>query len=185
MATFWSVFQYSNLTFAFAGVADPEHFEPNRTTFKELIGGALSVIQNSIEPIPDVVKEVVVHEYMDWNEPSSMEKLRSKVVQFYSDMMFTAPMLLTLSHHSKLAKESKSTYMYKFDVILPRTLMSTPSWFNNATHGDELMYVFFAEDSPMFNVLPGHEDQQIEDWERNVAKYVITLWTNFAKTGWV
>ena len=75
--------------------------------------------------------------------------------------------------------------MYKFDVILPRTLLPTPSWFNNATHGDELMYVFFAEDSAIFNVLPGHEDQQIEDWERNVAKYVMTLWTNFPKTGWV
>lgn len=167
----------------FTGVADPENFAPNRTSFKDFIPDAWSFVLNTVEPIPEAVKEVVAHEYIDWSEQNNMEKLRSKAVQILSDMMLTAPMLLTLSHHSKLKKESKSTYMYKFDVILPSTLLPTPSWFKNATHGDELKYVFFEETSEIFKSLPGHEDTQIEDWERDVAKYVMNLWTNFAKTG--
>ena len=75
--------------------------------------------------------------------------------------------------------------MYMFDVILPQTLLPTPSWFKNATHGDELKYVFFEETSEIFKGMPGHEDTQIEDWEIDVAKNVMDMWTNFAKTGWV
>ena len=145
----------------------------------------MSLYLNTGEPVPEAVKEVVAHEYVEWSEPNNMEKLRSKAVQVISDMMFTAPMIYTLSHHSNLKQESKSTYMYKFEVILPKTLLPTPSWFKNATHGDELKYVFFEETSEIFKGMPGHEDTKLEDWEKDVAKYVMDLWTNFAKTGWV
>ena len=163
---------------------DPESFAPNRTSFKDFVPGALAQVRNfPPEEVSDVVKEIVAHEYIDWSDPDNVEKLRTKAVQIISDAMFTAPMQLVLNQHSKLARESKRTYMYKFDIILPRTMLPTPSWFNNATHGDELMYLFFDEDNQFFNDLPGHDGQEIEDWERDVAKYVMDLFTNFAKTG--
>ena len=128
---------------------------------------------------------IIAHEYTDWSDPDNMEKRISKVLQILQDKWLTAPTEFELSEHSKVAQDSISTYMYMFGIIPPRNIYTTPSWFHNATHGDILLYLFYDEDSPLYLNLPGPAptDRQLEDWERDAAKYVMDLFTNFAKTG--
>ena len=166
-----------------SGTPDPENFQPNRTSFKEFVPLALSYMFRTVEEVPDALKEVIAHEYTDWSDPENLDTIRTKSVQLLSDIMWTASMLQTLSEHASLAEESKNTYMYMFSVIPSAHAVYVPSWFNNATHGDELLYEFFEEDGGMMNLMPGQEDFKPEDWERGVAEYIMTLWSNFAKTG--
>ena len=135
------------------------------------------------EEVPNIIKEVVAHEYTDWSDPENIDIIRTKAIQVLSDMVFTAPMLQTLSGHASLAEESKNTYMYTFSVIPSTHVLPVPSWFNNATHGDEFLYEFFEEDGGVLTLMPGKENFKPEYWERWVAEYVMTLWSNFAKTG--
>ena len=165
-----------------AGVNGLEEFEPNQVYLKDKFIPA--VLQSSVE-VPEVLKEMIAHEYTLWDEPNNMERRRSKALQLMSDKFFTASMEFTLSEHSKLAKDSISTYMYQFGIILPKTMYPTPSWFHNATHIDELMYIFYDEDTPLYHNLPSPTDRQLEDWESDAARYVMDLFTNFAKTGYV
>ena len=174
----------AHLYISFTGVPDPENFQPDLATFRdEFVPNALSLLFRTAGDVPDIVKQVVAHEYTDWNEPNNLDAIRKKSVQLLSDMVFTSPMLQSLSGHASLAKESKNTYMYVFSVIPSKHVLPTPSWFNNATHGDEFAYEFFEEDGGVVSLMPGLKDYKPEDWERDVAQYFMTLWSNFAKTG--
>ena len=169
---------------AFSGVPDREHFQPNLTTFRDdFVPNGLTLMFRTLADVPDIVKQVVAHEYTDWNDRSNLDLIRRKSVQLLSDMVYTSPTLQSVTGHASSAQESKNTYMYVFSVIPSRHTLYVPSWFDNATHGDEFSYEFFEEGGGTMSLLPGFEDYEPEDWERGMAKYVMTLWSNFAKTG--
>ena len=168
----------------FSGVPDPENFQPDLTAFRDdFVPNALSLMFRTVEDVPDIVKQVVTHEYTDWNEPNNLDTIRKKSVQLLSDLVFSSPMLQSLSGHASVAQESKNTYMYVFSVIPSRHTLPVPSWFNNATHGDEFAYQFYEEKDGTMSMIPGLEDYKPEDWEMDMAQYIMTLWSNFAKTG--
>ena len=173
---------FHNMTFA--GIPDPETFQPNRTSFiNEFIPNALTNIFLKAEDVPDIIKEIVAHEYIDWSDPDNQDTIRDKSVNLLSDLVFVSPMLHALSGHAKLAQKSKNTYMYKFSVIPSYRVMPMPSWLQTATHGDDFNYLFMEEDGGAVSRMTGHEHYRPERWEWDMAQYFMTLWTNFAKSG--
>lgn len=165
-----------------AGIADPEQFEPNRTYLEgDLIPTALSFVFG--KDIPQVMLDLFIHEYKVWADPENMEKIRNKLMQIYADFMFSAPMVETIGYHTSVSKKSKKTYVYKFDIKPSDSFLPVPSWVENANHMDELEYIFFDEIAGVMTNLPSKDGYMPQEWENDIAEYMITMWSNFAKTG--
>ena len=133
--------------------------------------------------VPEIVKDIVTAEYTDWSDQQNGQKIRIKMADLTADHMFSAPMLEASDLHNILGDISKDTYMYLFDALPSKRLYPiVPSWSKNASHADELIYLFYGEQGGHASLLHGEEYGKRE-WERAFAKQLITLWTNFAKTG--
>ena len=162
------------------GVLDTENLEPNRTDYEEqLIPRALSALGTDV---PEVIKDLVAHEYTDWSDPEDMKKRLHKLTAIVTDTFFSLSLLETIARHESLAKDNRGTYMFVFDVEPSRHLLQTPTWSKRATHGDELLYLFLGESNEIGKAMTG-EDYKPENWEIEVARYIMDMWSNFAKTG--
>ena len=162
------------------GIDDPETFEPNRTYIDDNVLPVL--LPSELGKIPEIVNGIVSHEYTDWHDPESMERRREKLIALYSDIYFGVPLTETTKRHRSLSKTS-STYMYLFDILPSVRAMPTPSWSSKANHADELLYVFFEEADGLALAMPWTKDWKPTDWDRENSKYIMTMWTNFAKSG--
>ena len=169
------------------GVADPDSFEPNRTYYNEnLIPEALAVAfgLDSAADVPELVADVVRHQYTHWPDPELMEAIRDQFASLHSDIAFTEIQLQTVVRHASLSQETEArTYLYYFDVLPSAHPMPSPAWCVKASHGDEMVYEFFEETDGLMTFVPGYENWTAEEWERDMAKTVMALWANFAKTG--
>ena len=164
------------------GIEDPENFKPNRTYYeKELLPMVLKLFFGA--EVPEIVKELVIHEYTDWNDPNNAKKRRNNFVAIFSHLLFSNSLIETVSRHRGLADASKSTYMYIFDIVPSRRVMPVVSWANRASHGDDLVYTFFEESDGVLTYFKGNEDFKPTNLDREHAKYIMTMLTNFAKTG--
>ena len=166
------------------GIDDPEAFEPNRTHFEdELLS---SILAYELGDVPDIVKQVIVHEYTDWRDAENMELRRNKLVAFHTDLFFGIPLTETVNRHRALVTKlnsMKSTYMYLFDILPSARGLPAPSWATRANHGDDLTYLFYDESGGIMKFMPWVEDFRPTDWDRESAKYLMTMWSNFAKSG--
>ena len=158
----------------------PSLSEPNKTYFEDhLVPTALQTILGP--NVPEVAKLSVLQAYTDWNNPTDSRQRLHNLMRIYSDSGFGAPTLETTQYHASFASER--TYYYLFDVMPSERLLPAPEWVNQANLGDELGYLFFGESDGLLANLPGHEGYIPEPWESDVAKHMITMWANFAKTG--
>ena len=165
------------------GGANPEKFKPSREVYeKELIPAAVSFALGN--DAPDVIKDLLVHEYTDWSEPENDEKRRHKLVDIYSDLFFSVTLVDTIARHVALSRRKKGTYMFVLDVVPSVHLLPSPSWSVKATHGDELQYLFYGEDQEVWKFL-GQDSYRPEPWETNFAKEMMNMWSNFVTTGYV
>ena len=166
------------------GIEDPDTFEPNQTHYKEeLLPFILPYEQGEI---PSIVKQIIAHEYTDWDDPDSMELRRNKLVAYYTDLFFGVPLTETVNQHRTLVTKhssKKSTYMYLFDILPSARGLPAPSWVTRANHGDELTYLFYDETGGIMKFMPWVGDFKPTDWDRENAKYLMMMWSNFAKSG--
>ena len=166
-----------------AGIYDTEHLEPNRTYFvDELVPNALSFLFQ--KDVSQVIVYLVVHDYTDWADPENVPIIRNKFMQIFADFMFSIPMLEILDYHKFIAKQSKGTYLYKFDITPSQRFLPSPSWIEGASHADELEYLFFGKNAGIMTYMPLTDSYKPDDWETDIAEYMITMWSNFAKTGY-
>ena len=165
------------------GIHDPEHLEPNRTYFEDqLLPKALSVTFGN--NIPQIIQDLIVNEYTNWEDPENMANIRNNFMQIYADLMFAIPMLETIGYHTLVSKHSKGTYLYQFDVAPSQHFLPTASWVEGANHADEMEYLFFDENAGIMTYMPLIDNYRPEDWESDIAEYMITMWSNFAQTGY-
>ena len=164
------------------GFHDTEHLEPTRQEFMgHLLPQAISYTLGS--RIPDIIKHIIGHEYTDWTNPENMPYIRDNLVRLYSEVMFSIDMLKTIKLHSSVSGQSRKRYVYLFDIKPAEGVIHPPSWSKGAIHADELQYIFFNNTAGLMAALPGRDYYKAEEWEGEVAKYLVTMWTNFAKTG--
>ena len=167
-----------------AGVDDPENFEPNRTYFEEKL--LPLILPYELGEYPEIVNDIIVHEYTDWQDPENVAKRRNKLTALYSDIFFGVPLTETVDRHRSLvnrSSKSKNTYMYLFDILPSTRMLPAPSWATKTNHGDELAYVLFEESDGMTTYMPWIEEFKPTEWDRENSKYLMTMWSNFVKSG--
>ena len=144
----------------------------------------LSSIFNDVENIPQSMIDATVFEYTNWTDPDNLYFRKLELVELLTDAAFFAPMLATVYLHSKGSKTQ--TYLYQFSASPRSHVQTVPSWLDGpgqATHADELLYLFgFSEE--MVTLFQSWTDMfEYSAQDIFVSKAVMTMWTNFAKTG--
>ncbi|MBN3297606.1 CEL lipase, partial [Amia calva] len=106
----------------------------------------------------------------NWGASPSKETVKTTVVDAETDFLFLVPTQATLYLHAEKAKTGK-TYSYVFNM--PSRIPVFPSWMG-ADHAEDLQYVFGKPFTTPLAYFPRHRD---------VSRYMIAYWTNFAHTG--
>ncbi|XP_016407405.1 bile salt-activated lipase-like [Sinocyclocheilus rhinocerous] len=107
---------------------------------------------------------------VNWGSNPSDSDIKKTVVDIETDYIFLVPTQTALYLHSDHAKSGR-TYSYLFSE--PSRIPVFPLWMG-ADHADDLQYVFGKPFTTPLGYFPRHRD---------VAKYMISYWTNFAQTG--
>ncbi|XP_038637733.1 bile salt-activated lipase-like [Scyliorhinus canicula] len=106
----------------------------------------------------------------DWPANPSQETIKRTVVALETDVLFLVPTQLALDLHSRHAQGAK-TFSYLFSY--PSRAPIYPRWMG-ADHAEDLQYVF----GKPFATPLGYRPR-----DRDVSRYIIAYWTNFAQTG--
>ncbi|XP_041826124.1 carboxyl ester lipase, tandem duplicate 2 [Melanotaenia boesemani] len=111
---------------------------------------------------------------LDWGSSPSRETIKKTVVAIETDYIFLIPTQAALYLHSDHATTGR-TYSYIFSEPnrMGGLIMPYPGWMG-ADHADDLQYVFGKPFTTPLGYWPRH---------RNLSRYIIAYWTNFAKTG--
>ncbi|XP_074546540.1 bile salt-activated lipase-like [Halichoeres trimaculatus] len=109
-----------------------------------------------------------------WGQNPNKETIKRTIVDIGTDYIFLIPSQAALYLHAANASTSR-TYSYFFSQ--PNRMGGIgkpyPSWMG-ADHADDLQYVFGKPFTTPLGYWPSHRD---------VSRYMINYWTNFAKTG--
>ena len=165
------------------GVQDPENFTPNQTFYENTLVPIALRIAFGMEP-PKLIRDLILQVYTNWDDPENTLFVRENFINLYTDIIFAETSLDFTVKHNKLAIDNDAkTYLYEFDVLTAAKLLPSPSWCDRGTHGDELHFQFFEDAGGLITFIEGFEEYEPQDWERDLAKVLMTIWTNFAKTG--
>ncbi|XP_051537465.1 bile salt-activated lipase-like [Myxocyprinus asiaticus] len=107
---------------------------------------------------------------ISWGDGPSDNDIKKTIVEVETDYIFLVPTQAALYLHADLATTGR-TYSYLFSE--PSRMPVFPSWMG-ADHADDLQYVFGKPFTTPLGYFPRHRD---------VSKYMIAYWTNFARTG--
>ena len=122
-----------------------------------------------------VITEAIVYLYTDWSNITDPYRNRRMFVDLGSDAMFIAP---AVKSAKVIAKKTSKVYMYqlqyRFDTIVSKPV---PSW-SRAYHGADIAVLFGQSfyQAAIFN-------SSVYTKDGNFSRTVITMWTNFAKSG--
>uniref|UniRef100_A0A3P8S580 Bile salt-activated lipase n=1 Tax=Amphiprion percula TaxID=161767 RepID=A0A3P8S580_AMPPE len=107
-----------------------------------------------------------------WETNPSQETIKKTVADIGTDYMFLAPTQAALYLHAAKAT-TKRTYSYQFSEPNLYASWMYPSWMG-ADHFDEVQYMFGR---------PFTKSDKYWPYNQDLSGYMITYWTNFAKTG--
>lgn len=166
---------------------DIEHFKISRWFFEnKFVSWTLGGIFTNVEHIPQLVKDMTNFEYTNWTNPEDDMARNMEFVKLVSDSNMFAPMIAMAQLHA--GGSTRPSYMYEFSVAPTTHLIPVPSWLDGPTqanHADDIMFIF-GFPAQMLK-LYGKKERPIlyTDKDIQVAKVVMSMWTNFAKTGLV
>ena len=155
----------------------------NKTVIDKLIPWIIHECPYRTKAFPKSVSDAALLEYTDWDHLEDLQSQISRFVDFISDFWFNFGAAITAKKHSLSTK--KSTYVYKLSTAPPRHVLSVyngsdgPSVVN---HSDDLVYIFgpwFDDDMKVHHGV----NKELKDIQTNVGKAMVTMWTNFAKSG--
>ena len=130
------------------------------------------------------MKDAAVFVYTNWSCPNDDMARNLMLVKLLTDSSLFAPSVATVGLHSE--GFNGRTYLYLFSVRPGTHLLPLPSWLDGPTkanHADDLTFVFgFSDEMIQFFRDSGLKyDYTLQDVE--IAKGVMTMWTNFANSG--
>ena len=138
-----------------------------RDLFKETINNRTWVRNQNSH-----LHELLIYEYTDWSNASDPIVLRQRFIDINTDATFKAPAILSAK---AFVKKQFPTYFYQLETA-PATIQGyqIPSW-SGIYHGADIFYTFgYTLLLPKNLTTAG---------EIKLSKDIMTLWTNFAKTG--
>ena len=163
-------------------VTSPEDIHITRDNFENIfIPDALSAVFGPV--VTAEATRATIFEYTDWENPNNDDIHRQTVVNMASDYIFYSPAIETME--AKIATNSvSSSYFYKFSTKPSIHFLPVPSWIDGegkANHEDDVPFVFgFDKEMLQYNFVNGFN---VTKDEMKVSKLIMTMWTNFAKSG--
>ena len=151
---------------------------------QETLGYVVSKIAPAFlgEQPSKTVVDMITREYTPISNPANQTLLQEAIINITTDTVLWAPSLLTARAHTF---GTGSTYMYRFSVAPSKSFFQAPPSLQteySASHSDEIDYLFGFPDSWMSPINQTIADATPEMIK--VAKSVMQMWTNFAKTGY-
>ena len=120
------------------------------------------------------ILEFVIYEYTDWSNATDPHLLRQQFIDLNTDVNFKAP---AIHSADAFVKRESPTYLFQLEIAAKRpsaTFPPVPSWMG-IYHGADLIYTFGFP-------LIMHENFTTAA-EVAFSRDMMTLWSNFAKTG--
>ncbi|KAL4225140.1 hypothetical protein ACF0H5_015833 [Mactra antiquata] len=156
------------------------NFTVDKVLFKDQIIPSIvnETIDTNDEETKHLLEELLYFTYTDWSNPNGTDVIRRNAIDIYSDIFFLAGTIRLVEGHVALSRGR--TYMYEFGFDIETHPFMT-SWTKGWIHGEELAFIFGA-------VLFDNSDWigntfKYTTEEKQISKTLMTLWTNFAKTG--
>ncbi|XP_052243610.1 cholinesterase 2-like isoform X5 [Dreissena polymorpha] len=139
-----------------------------------------SIIADAIKPknhnIASIMGKLLDFEYTDWQLPNDSTTLLFSLTNMSNDVGFFYPVVSTVKGHAALRKGK--TYLYQLSAVPTTHTLQTPNWIQGSNHADDIQYVFGY---PLY-AGPRSTGNYTEE-ERRLARGMVTMWTNFAKSG--
>ncbi|KAH3729368.1 acetylcholinesterase-like [Dreissena polymorpha] len=137
------------------------------------------------QPATSGVSQAFIHEYTNWKAPDDAVGVRGQMIDFSTDFSFLLPAVTIARIHSNLTIGTpRRTFLYEVDH--KASFDPLPLWLRGAKHGAEVPFVFgFVDELKVFAGIPPSVSNlfKIPDQENYLALVMLTMWTNFAKTG--
>ena len=171
----------------FAGVWNTFEFSPSREEFEQrLIPEAARIMYG--EFVPDVIIDMIKHKYTNWSNPNTIENVRQSFLDMTGDYVFNFHAKLVADMHANLSSSSSkrgSTFVYNVEAFPSQHILEIPKWVYKPNHGDDIAFLLgYDKEGWLQWTTPYSDDYQPEDWELETSKLYMTLFTNFAKTGY-
>ena len=149
------------------------------------IPNILSSYFSDVQTIPQIVTDLAVFEYTNWNDLNENKERVRMLIKMTTDTGMFAPAAAALQLQSK--RGQGHTYLYEFSSRPAAFRQDTiPSWLDGPTvanHGDDILATFGYSTKVLLNAALSPANYNITDGDIRTSKAVMTMWTNFAKTG--
>ena len=125
-------------------------------------------------PQTEKIEDLLIYEYTDWSNVSNPIVLRQQFIHLLTDSYFKAP---AVESADLLVKKQLPTYFYQLEIA-PKINFGAPlpDWYG-IFHGADIFYTFGL---PLLS-----QKNHTTETEIRFSKKFMTLWSNFAKTGFV
>ncbi|KAL4225139.1 hypothetical protein ACF0H5_015832 [Mactra antiquata] len=156
------------------------NFTVDKVLFKDQIIPSIvnETIDTNDEETKHLLEELLYFTYTDWSNPNDTDVIRRNAIDIYSDIFFLAWTIRLVEGH--VALNRGRTYMYEFGFDI-ETHPFMASWTKGWIHGEELAFIFGAVLFDNSDWIGNTFNYTTE--EKQISKTLMTLWTNFAKTG--
>ena len=150
----------------------------------KLIPNSVNEFPYNNKDFPKSVTTAAIFEYTDWNNLNDFGKQVDRLADLISDYWFTVGAALTAKRHTE--SPTKHTYVYKLSTAPPQHLVPVFKGLDGPTvadHADDLIFLlgpWFTDGVKM--PYDGSTKPAIDEII-NVGKAMVTMWTNFAKSG--
>uniref|UniRef100_A0A3Q3SPY9 Carboxylic ester hydrolase n=1 Tax=Mastacembelus armatus TaxID=205130 RepID=A0A3Q3SPY9_9TELE len=151
----------------FAGVDVPSINMKNETTVKEVTGLLSGLTKEKGNAAVSSAYDVYTSH---WGLTPLQAVVKKTVADIETDFLFLVPTQIALQLHANNTRGAR-TYSYLFNM--KTRIPGFPIWVE-AEHAEDLQYLFGKPFSMSMIYLPRHRD---------LSKYMIAYWTNFARTG--
>ncbi|XP_045210658.2 cholinesterase-like [Mercenaria mercenaria] len=119
--------------FMMLGNPDLDNLEiPRELMNTQLIPSAIAMVYGK-RAAPNALKQILIAEYTDWENPDDTKTLREQLVRLFSDIYFNVPSIEMSRVHSNAS--GVDSYIYNFVALLDKHALPTPNWINMATTG--------------------------------------------------
>uniref|UniRef100_A0A8C7WUX6 Carboxylic ester hydrolase n=1 Tax=Oryzias sinensis TaxID=183150 RepID=A0A8C7WUX6_9TELE len=152
----------------FAGVDVPSINLGNANTTADHVKGLLAGLtkEKGVAAIPSAFSVYSTH----WGSFPPPDVVKKTATDIETDFLFLVPTQAALQLHTNYSSGAR-TYSYLFNM---KTRIPGFPWWVEANHAEDLQYLFGKPFSTPLGYAPRHRD---------LSKYMISYWTNFAKTG--
>ena len=170
----------------FVGIHDSENFALTKEEFE---GAAIPTAAKLVygDNVPDVVTDMMIHKYRNWTNPSDINNIRQSFLDMTGDYAFDYHAKLLADWHSNLSSGNQghgATFAYRTEALPSQHILWVPSWLSKPNHADDVTFLFgYDKGGYIAWTEPYNEDYEPEEWELQVSKLFMTLFSNFAKTG--